>query len=114
MEWPENLVLRISTRSVSSRSAVRACRPVHKNWVAGCGAGGIRVPAIVTAVCVVAAVFALVDGVVVVAGVDVEPALHQLIMMFKVSRSVRSVFLWGYPFRIRWRFRHGFPSFGRL
>ena len=45
-----------------------------KNWVAGGGAGGILVLAIVTAVCVAAAVFASVDGVVVVAGVDVEPA----------------------------------------
>ena len=74
LEWPENLVLRISTRSVSSRSVVRGCRPVPQNWVAGGGAGSIRVPAIVTAVCVVAAVVASVDGAVVVAGVDVEPA----------------------------------------
>ena len=45
-----------------------------QNWVAGGGAGGIRVLAIVTAACVVAAVVATVDGVVVVAGVAVEPA----------------------------------------
>ena len=74
LEWPENLVLCIGTRSVSSRSAVRGCRPVHQNWIAGGGAGGIRVPAIVTTVCVVAAVVASVDGTVTVAGVDVEPA----------------------------------------
>ena len=73
-EWPENLVLRISTRSVSSRSAVRGCRPVPQNWVAGGGAGGLRVLVIVTAVCVVAAVADSVDGTVAVAGVDVEPA----------------------------------------
>ena len=74
LEWTEILVLRISTRSVSSRSAVRGCRPVPKNWVPGGGAGSIPVPAIVTAACVVAAVVASVDGVVVVAGVDVGPA----------------------------------------
>ena len=74
LEWPEILVLRISTRSVSSRSVVRGCRPVPQNWVAGGGAGGIRVPAIVTAVCVVAAVVASVHGAIIVAGVDVEPA----------------------------------------
>ena len=45
-----------------------------KNWVAGGGAGGFRVPVIVTAVCVVAAVAHSVNGTVVVAGVDVEPA----------------------------------------
>ena len=45
-----------------------------KNWVAGGGAGGFRVPVIVTAVCVVATVADSVDGTVVVAGVDVEPA----------------------------------------
>ena len=45
-----------------------------QNWVAGGGAGGFRVPVIVTAVCVVAAVADSVDGTVVVAGVDVEPA----------------------------------------
>ena len=70
LEWPEILVLRISTRSVSSRSAVRGCRPVHQNWVAGEEAGGV----IVTAVCVVAAVDDSVDGTVTVAGVDVEAA----------------------------------------
>ena len=74
LEWPENLVLRISTRSVSSRSAVRGCRPVPKNWVAGGGAGGFRVLVIVTAVCVAAAVDDSVDGTVTVAGVDFEPA----------------------------------------
>ena len=40
---------------VSSRSVVRGCRPVPQNWVASGGAGGIRVPAIVASVCVVAA-----------------------------------------------------------
>ena len=74
LEWPENLVLRISTRSVSSRSAVRGCRPVPRNWVAGGGAGGFRVLVVVTAVCVVAAVDDSVDGTDTVAGVDVEPA----------------------------------------
>ena len=44
-----------------------------KNWVAGGGAGGIRVPAIVTAVCVVAAVDDSVGGTVTVGGVDFEP-----------------------------------------
>ena len=74
LEWPENLVLGIRTRSVSSRSAVRGCRPVSKNWVAGGGAVGFRVPVVVTAVCVVAAVAHSVNGTVVVAGVDVELA----------------------------------------
>ena len=74
LEWPENLVLRISTRSVSSRSVVRRCRPVPQNWVAGGGAGGFRVLVIVTAVCVVAAVDDSVDGAVTVASVDDEPA----------------------------------------
>ena len=74
LEWPENLVLCISTRSVSSRSAVRGCCPVPRNWVAGGGAGGFRVLVIVTAVCVVAAVDDSVDGTVTVAGVDFEPA----------------------------------------
>ena len=74
LEWPENLVLRISARSVSSRCVVRGCRPVPQNWVAGGVARGIRVLAIVTAVCVAAAVVASVDGIVLVAGVDVEPA----------------------------------------
>ena len=86
LEWPENLVLRISTRSVSSRSVVRGCRPVpKKTGVAGGGAGGIRVPVIVTAVCVEAAVADSVDG-----------SLRQMIM-----RTVRSVFPLGYTFRIR-------------
>ena len=89
LEWPEILVLRISTRSVSSRSVVRGCRPVPKNWVAGGGTGRIRVPVIVTAVCVVAAVADSVDGTVVVAGVDVDGSLRQMIM-----RTVRSVFPW--------------------
>ena len=74
LEWPENLVLCISTRSVSSRSAVRGCRSVPQNWVASGGAGGFRVLVIVTAVCVVAAVDDSVDGTVTVAGVDVELA----------------------------------------
>ena len=75
LEWPEILVLRISTRSVSSRSVVRGCRPVLQNWYAGGGGGGgFRVPVIVNAVRVVAAVGDSVDGTVVVAGVDVEPA----------------------------------------
>ena len=56
-----------------------------KNWVAGGGAGGIRVPVVVTAVCVVAAVADSVDG-----------SLRQMIM-----RTVRSVFPLGYTFRIR-------------
>ena len=46
----------------SSRSAVRECRPVPKNWVAGGGAGGFRVLVFVTAVCVAAAVDDSVDG----------------------------------------------------
>ena len=74
LEWPDNLVLCISTRSVSSRSAVRGCRPVPQNWVAGGGLGGFRVLVNVTAVCVVAAVADSIDGTVAVAGVDVEPA----------------------------------------
>ena len=74
LEWPEILVLCISTRSVSTRSVVRGCRPVPQNWVAGGGAGGFRVLVIVTAVCVVAAVDDSVDGTVTVASVDVEPA----------------------------------------
>ena len=44
------------------------------NWVGGGGAGGLRVPVIVTTVCVVAAVADSVGGTVVVTGVDVEPA----------------------------------------
>ena len=64
----------ISTRSVSSRSDVRGCRPVLQNWGASGGARGFRVLVIVTAVCVVAAVDDSVDGTVAVAGVDVEPA----------------------------------------
>ena len=47
---------------------------MHQNWVAGGGAVGFRVPVVVTAVCVVAAVAHSVNGIVVVAGVDVEPA----------------------------------------
>ena len=74
LERPENLVLRNSTRSVSSRSAVRGCCPVPKNWVAGGGAGGFRVLVIVAAVCVVAADDDFVDGTVTAADVDVEPA----------------------------------------
>ena len=74
LEWPENLVLCISTRSVSSRSAVRGCCPVPQNWFAGGGAGGFRVLVIVTAVYVVAAVDDCFDGTVTVADVDVEPA----------------------------------------
>ena len=62
LEWPENLVLCISTRGVSSRSVVRGCRPVPQNWVAGGEAGGFRVLVIVTAVCVVAAVDDSVDS----------------------------------------------------
>ena len=67
-------LMNISTRSVSSRSAVRGCCPVPTNWVAGGGAGGFRALVIVTAVCVVATVDDCVDGTVTVAGVDVEPA----------------------------------------
>ena len=63
-----------SARSVSSRSAVRGCHPVPQNWVAGGGAGGLRVLVIVTAVCVVAAVDDSVDGTVTVASVGVELA----------------------------------------
>ena len=35
--------------------------------------------------------------------------LRQMIM-----RTVLIVFPWSYSLRIRWRFQHGFPSFGRL
>ena len=48
-----------------------------QNWVAGGGAGGFRVPVIVTAVCVVAVVDDSVDGTVAVAGVDVEPVCNK-------------------------------------
>ena len=45
-----------------------------KNWVASGGAAGFRVPVVVTAVCVAAAVAHSVNGAVVVAGVNVERA----------------------------------------
>ena len=56
LEWPEILVLCISTRRVSSQSVVRGCRPVLQCWVAGGGA--------------LSAVDDSIDGAVTVAGVD--------------------------------------------
>ena len=74
LEWPENFVSRISTRSVSSRSAVHGCCPVPKNLVVDGGAKGFRVLVTVTAVCVVAAVDDSINCIVTVASVDVELA----------------------------------------
>ena len=94
------LVLRIRTRSVSSRSFVRGCRPVPKNWVVSGGAGGIRVPAIVTAVCVVAAVDDSVNGYRHCCRCRCRTGLRQMMMS-----TVLIVLHCSYSLRIRWRFQ---------